>query len=197
MEITQWYAISLGALAALYISYYILHAALSVAHVFGAHFVVKHLIHPQIPQILRGEDTITRFHSLLIFLYLSGNGICLAFGITSTAQLGIRSGLMSLVNLIPLCAGGRINMVADFCGLSQQNYSRMHRWIGRVAVVQGLTHAVISFREAKSKPELSGLLVIPTASSSSQRSQLIFFTGSWRDVVPHPFLATIYPSPDL
>lgn len=159
MEITQWYAISFGALIALCIIYRLLRTALSTIHDLGAYFILSHLIYPQIPKILRGEGTITRFQSLLVLSYLSGNVICLVFGIKNITQLGARSGLMSLVNLIPLCAGGRMNVVADFCGLSYENYSRAHRWIGRVAVVQGLTHAIISLVEVKSKPKLPGLLV--------------------------------------
>lgn len=172
MEITEWYAISLGALVALFLVCRLFFAAVSAARVFGTLFALKHLLYPQIPKLLRGEGTITRLHSLLILLYVCGNILCVVFRTTSTSQIGARSGLMSLINLIPLCVGGRINLlVASFCGLSYENYSRTHRWVGRVAVIQGLTHGVISLTK-DSKPELPGLLVFFLGPRTFQTSYL-------------------------
>lgn len=168
MDITHWYAISLGALVALFLLYRLYLVALSTAHVYGKRFVLKYLIYPQIPRLLRGGGTITRLHFLIILIYVTGNILCMAFGVTSFVQLRTRTGLMSLVNLVPLCLGGRLTFLGDFCGVSYENHSRMHRWIGRMAVIQSLLHVTIASTGPEKGLELgltklpgSGLLVQP------------------------------------
>lgn len=160
MNITHWYAISLGALVASFLSYRLYFFALSTAHVYGGRLALKYLVYPQIPKLLRGEGTITRLHVLIILIYITGNIVCTVSGVTNFVQLRTRLGLMSLVNLMPLCLGGRITFLGDLCGLSYENYSRIHRWIGRITILHGLLHIIIASTVSGKGLEL-GLTKLP------------------------------------
>ncbi|KAF7894689.1 uncharacterized protein EAF01_010139 [Botrytis porri] len=54
-----------------------------------------------------------------------------------------QAGLLSTINLIPLGLGGHMNIVADSFGLNPESFNCMHRWIGRVAVIEGVFHTIL------------------------------------------------------
>ena len=49
---------------------------------------------------------------------------------------------MSTINLIPLSLGGQINLIASRYRIRLGAYARIHRWLGKVAIVEGLVHTV-------------------------------------------------------
>ncbi|KAI1382607.1 uncharacterized protein F4822DRAFT_435284 [Hypoxylon trugodes] len=51
---------------------------------------------------------------------------------------------MSIINLIPLFLGGCMNVIADCCGISLRTYARIHRSLGRVAILEGLIHVAVA-----------------------------------------------------
>ncbi len=53
---------------------------------------------------------------------------------------------------MPLALGGHMNIVVSRYGITSRAYERMHRWLGRVAVVEGLVHA--SLATASRTPDL-------------------------------------------
>jgi DMSO/TMAO reductase YedYZ heme-binding membrane subunit len=67
--------------------------------------------------------------------------VCLMDDRTKILQ---RTGLLSLVNLIPLALGSHMNSVVSCCGLGYEAYSAIHRWIGRVAVIEGVIHVILA-----------------------------------------------------
>jgi DMSO/TMAO reductase YedYZ heme-binding membrane subunit len=67
--------------------------------------------------------------------------VCLIDDRTKILQ---RTGLLSLVNLIPLALGSHMNSVVSCCGLGYEAYSAIHRWIGRVAVIEGVIHVILA-----------------------------------------------------
>ncbi|KAG0137937.1 hypothetical protein HOY82DRAFT_477074 [Tuber indicum] len=117
---------------------------MSLAQGVASSLVSKHLIYPVIPGLLGGVSSTTRLHCLLILLFIAANTLYIIIGTTNVAEVGIRAGIMALINLIPLFISGGINILANFSGFTLDNYSRLHRWMGRMVVAQRLTHSVIS-----------------------------------------------------
>ena len=74
-----------------------------------------------------------------------------------------RCGLLSGINLIPLFLGGQMNPIVNHSGVGLRLYARIHRWLGRIAIVEGIIHMTVAWPTNKSKftvlPDISGLAV--------------------------------------
>ena len=147
MYLTQWYAVSIGAIACCLL----LHRVGSVAIIFLTryqYYLLKHLIYPVFIKRRRDWKGFTRFQSLLVGGYFVINGFCMGMGIDihDTSALIIRSGTMASINMIPLFFGGRTSTIVNFLGISLHSYYLAHHWIGRVVVIQGLIHMGLVLR---------------------------------------------------
>jgi predicted ferric reductase len=90
----------------------------------------------------------SRFHTLLLGLYLASN---LAYSITLNysghtrhqvlAQLRGRTGTLSVINMVPLFVlAGRNNPLIKLLRVSFDTYNLLHRWIGRMVVIEAIVH---------------------------------------------------------
>lgn len=90
----------------------------------------------------------TRFQALFLAAYLGTN---LVFGLVnidwsrSSKQVLIefrtRTGVLSVVNMVPLfIMGGRNNPLIRLLGISYDTFNMLHRWFGRVVVLEALCH---------------------------------------------------------
>src|SRR5450432_2567218 len=88
--------------------------------------------------------------------FLIGNILYITIRVKDIPGLIRRSGLIFIIILMPLLLGGYMNLIANYCGIRLGFYARMHRWLGRVVIVQGLVHtaAAVSLQ----KPDLRILL---------------------------------------
>ncbi|KJZ75276.1 hypothetical protein HIM_05202 [Hirsutella minnesotensis 3608] len=90
----------------------------------------------------------TRLQSVLICLYILSNfAYCamLDYGVASRyavlAELRGRSGILAVTNTIPLVLfAGRNNPLIPWLKISFDTYNLLHRWIGRVIVIQSIIH---------------------------------------------------------
>ena len=78
-----------------------------------------------------------------------GNVLCLTTDRTKIVQ---RTGRLTIVNLVPLSLGSHMNSIVSSCGLGYESYNAIHRWLGRVAVIEGLIHVI--FAVVSHKPNL-------------------------------------------
>lgn len=101
-------------------------------------FILKHLSYPLMLVRLRGTFTMGRLHDVYLAIYIDANILCSAIGIPSWALFGQRFDHLAMANIIPLCLGGRTNLIANLCYLPLRKYGLMHRWIGRVRVIEAL-----------------------------------------------------------
>lgn len=63
--------------------------------------------------------------------------------ITALKQLRNRSGVLSVVNMIPLfLLGGRNNPLIKMLGISFDTFNLMHRWFGRIVIIEAVLHTV-------------------------------------------------------
>jgi hypothetical protein len=146
MDIIQWYAVALAAIAALSIVFYMVRISIRFLRTYTTYHFLKHVFYPRVHKYIRGT---TRYHALLILALLVGNVFCLIGDRTKIVQ---RTGLLSIVNLVPLALGSHMNSVVSCCGLGYEAYNAIHRWMGRVAVVEGVIHVILAV--VSQKPNL-------------------------------------------
>lgn len=76
--------------------------------------------------------------------YVVGHAYCAFMGTPSREQLIKRLGKLCLINMTPLFLGGRTSYLVDKgLGVGLSNYYFMHRWVGRVCLIHGLSHRVL------------------------------------------------------
>lgn len=167
MNLTQWYAISLAAIAVLLILYRIGSIGSALLITRFQVLALRHLVYPLFVQ-RRYWTGVTRLQGFLVGAYLGINGFCMGLGVKTTSDVISRAGIMASVNLIPLFLGGRTNALANFIGISIHSYYIAHHWIGRVVIIQSLLH--VAFVLAAGQPwtfnssQISGLSAVSALS---------------------------------
>lgn len=143
MNSTQWYPAVLRAIGIVCILFYVLSLVYARYGVYWTYIFLKYVFYRQIPRRLRGPSRITYFEAILLLLFLAGNVLCVAIGAKNTSVTN-RMGTLSVINLMPLALGSHMNFIASRCRIRPQSYERMHRWVGKVAIVEGLIHSVMA-----------------------------------------------------
>jgi predicted ferric reductase len=92
----------------------------------------------------------SRLHFVLILLYLASN-ITYMFILNwqnenryaFCAELRGRSGILALVNMVPLIImAGRNNPLIAILKISFDTYNLLHRWLGRIVVIETVIHTI-------------------------------------------------------
>ncbi|KAA8630289.1 hypothetical protein SMACR_05451 [Sordaria macrospora] len=92
----------------------------------------------------------SRLHSVLLALYLASN-LAYMFALnwgnenkySFLAELRGRSGTLAMVNMVPLIIlAGRNNPLIGLLQVSFDTYNLLHRWMGRVVVLEVLLHMI-------------------------------------------------------
>jgi hypothetical protein len=138
MDTIQWYAVSLAAIAALSVVFYTTRISIRFLRTYATYHFLKHVFYPRVHKHLGGT---TRYHALLILALLVGNVLCLTGNRTKIVQ---RTGRLTIVNLVPLALGSHMNSIVGCCGLGYESYNAIHRWLGRVAVIEGVIHVILA-----------------------------------------------------
>jgi hypothetical protein len=144
MDNPEWYAIAVAGISACAVCIYVLRKTIDVINTYITFYVLKRLVYNRVPKYLRLSGTTTWFDVVWIIIYLVGNALCLTIGITSRTQLLKRAGMLSTVNLMPLALGAHMNLLINQLGLGLEAYHRIHRWIARVTIVEGLLHVALA-----------------------------------------------------
>ncbi|TKA30964.1 hypothetical protein B0A50_01932 [Salinomyces thailandicus] len=103
-----------------------------------------------------------------------------------------RTGVLAVVNMIPLfLLAGRNNPLIWLCGISFDTYNLIHRWIGRIVVVEAVAHTAfwMSGKIAVMGSD-KGWAMIDTAMASSQ----MILTGT---IGTCAFIAILLQSPSI
>ncbi|XTI85818.1 hypothetical protein V2W45_1230767, partial [Cenococcum geophilum] len=78
-------------------------------------------------QLIRGLNKATRFNIVIIIGFLIGNVLYVIIRVKNTLGLIDRTGLMSIINLIPLFLGSYINLIISHYGIIYEIYSYIHQ----------------------------------------------------------------------
>jgi Ferric reductase like transmembrane component/Ferric reductase NAD binding domain/FAD-binding domain len=91
----------------------------------------------------------SRFHAFLLFLLLGSNiAYCCILDYRESkaailAEVRGRTGVLATVNMIPLFLfAGRNNPAISLLKVSFDTYNLLHRWIGRIVVVEAFAHTI-------------------------------------------------------
>ncbi|KZF22225.1 ferric-chelate reductase [Xylona heveae TC161] len=120
-------------------------------HIFYAPlFSVRHNQEFRLSSAINFGTLPTRFQALFLLGYLGMNASFCAVSIdwskdrqTVLETLRNRSGVLSIINMLPLVLmAGRNNPLIWILGISFDTYNLLHRWFGRIVVLEALVHTL-------------------------------------------------------
>ncbi|KAF2278976.1 uncharacterized protein EI97DRAFT_224567 [Westerdykella ornata] len=99
----------------------------------------------------RGSTDATIFSVALAILFAVGNIVGSTLAVQTKAELSMRLARLSILNMVVLFVGGRTNIVIDkLLKWTITEYSFLHRWIGRVSLVEALLHGLLYYLDRRS-----------------------------------------------
>lgn len=98
----------------------------------------------------------TRFQLLFLTSYFATNVLFCVYRIPfaetnaiAAAGLRNRAGVLSVLNMIPLfLLAGRNNPLIPLLGISFDTYNLIHRWFGRIVILEALVHTLAHYQKA-------------------------------------------------
>ncbi|KAI0521099.1 ferric reductase like transmembrane component [Xylaria bambusicola] len=92
----------------------------------------------------------SRLHFIILGLYLLSNIVYTFYldwsqpnGYALAAEIRGRSGTLAVVNMVPLIIlAGRNNLLIPLLQVSFDTYNLLHRWMGRIVVVEAVVHTI-------------------------------------------------------
>jgi hypothetical protein len=131
MDITQWYAVFLGALIVLPMTTWIARCLSGLVQEY------QHVLH----KYMFISRKITRLEAVQIFTILVTNALCISFDVHSAQTLMVRSGLLSIINFAFLSFGYQMSY---FYQSSVASYNTIHYWAAGISIIEALVHSVIA-----------------------------------------------------
>ncbi|EGY20836.1 ferric reductase transmembrane component 3 [Verticillium dahliae VdLs.17] len=144
MDAVIWYSLAIGGPLATSIIVNIALLAFHIVKYIAARDLPHYLSLRQICQTIRPFKNITWLHLIVAIAFISTNILTISYGVKDAAGFIRRSGVLSVINMAPLFLGTQMNLIASRCGLSLQSFVAVHRWLGIMAILQGLSHAVVA-----------------------------------------------------
>jgi hypothetical protein len=144
MGVNFWYGAILALGFTLWISYRLVRWIAGFATLLFSYFLLKHLVYPNTLGSSVRISSLTRLEMLFLGLYVLTNALCMGLGVKSTTDAATRSGVLSVINLVPLFAGSRLGLLADLLGVSLRSQLLLHRYMGMLATVQGILHSAVA-----------------------------------------------------
>jgi hypothetical protein len=160
MHFTVIYAISfasaIGFLLAWKLSQLLtIHARAHILSLYSKWFLYT-IIHPR----FNGSSDITIMAGSIIILFVVANIVVCRLGVQSLSDLSARLARVCGTNLVALYFGGRSNLVAGrIFRISDTEYHLLHRWIGRITIIEGLTHGTLCVIKTKAATRVADLSV--------------------------------------
>jgi len=122
MDTSEWYAVSIGAVAGLSIISCVILFLTSCLRTYGTFYFLKHVFYPQLPRFLPGRQQATRFDFLILLGFLGGNILSMTLYVRTKADFISRSANICMINFIPLALGAHMNVLASRCGVKLKYY---------------------------------------------------------------------------
>lgn len=163
MDVSQIYAIVAGSLFAVLTTVnFCIHLWTSLQTYTV--WILGHIVYPFFLRRHRlvGPWSLRGF--ILRNVYLLANIFCSVYQTQSIMEAGKRTGILSLINLMPLFFGPHLDFLADFMGVSLHNLRTAHGSAAVMSVVLSAAHAIFSVFGGEWKtlawsPHLYGLIV--------------------------------------
>ena len=105
--------------------------------------------------LIPNNYNVTLIEQLLLLGFIIANVLSCVIGVKDTNTLMKRVGLAAILNLIPLVIGSHVNFIIDLYDLRVGSFERLHRWLGRIFVLQTLIHSAIALAKRKYSTDLT------------------------------------------
>jgi hypothetical protein len=100
-----------------------------------------------------GTSDVTILAAASVVALFAGNIAASLVALQDRQDLSFRLARLSLTNMVFLYLGGRTNLFVDrIFRLSHTDYWLFHRWLGRVAALEGLIHGAFEVARSQSSP---------------------------------------------
>ncbi|KAH6871699.1 hypothetical protein B0T10DRAFT_533442 [Thelonectria olida] len=144
MESTLWYLIALSGF--FLVSFCLWTLKFFVPNV--TRLYIRYLKYPLIIRRRRYWDSVTYAEFWLLMALLVTNILLIVTpsGKVDWKQVVRRSAFASGVNMVPLCLGGRMGHIVQTFNIHRSSYKFFHHWLGRIAILEAMVHAIISIR---------------------------------------------------
>jgi hypothetical protein len=160
MNTTKWYGLIFGIILLVFLSL-LLFRFLRYLNKILLFFFLMHIKYARLCRFFQNIIK-TRLEAIFVILFFFGNIICLILYAETVQEILNRLGSLSLINMIPLFLGGRINIITNLSGLNYKSYAHVHQWIGRIAAIEAIAHSISSISTRKmvfSHYDISGITV--------------------------------------
>lgn len=172
MDLSIFYAIAAGGLIAVVFLVQISRYIRRILQDSIIAFLFRHAVYPLCVSRHTLLGPWSRGMVLIQVIYWTTTLFFSCFRIRSSSEAASRTGVLSLINLVPLYFGFQLSFVADILGVSIRLWRQLHGTLGVMAAVLALVHAGISITTDRRVIQgYKGLYTI-----------LVSFTGSGRSV---------------
>lgn len=126
-------------------------AALKRHILYAPVFSKRHNREIQLSSAINVGTLPTRFQLMFLISYVATNVVFCCVHIPfsanvqeATSYLKSRTGIMATINMVPLfLLAGRNNPLIPLLGISFDTYNLMHRWFGRIVILEALAHTLV------------------------------------------------------
>jgi hypothetical protein len=151
MQIIVVYVIAYGSAIGLLLGWRLSHFLTTQARERIFSTFTKWAVYTLITRRPNGSSDVTIMTGSIILLLFIANVVGSALSVQTQDEVSLRLARLSVTNLVILYLGGSSNVVLDkVFRLSLTEHQLLHRWVGRVTVVEGLTHGILEFSQLRS-----------------------------------------------
>lgn len=101
----------------------------------------QRLLFIHLPNSLRWLDISSYSQVLAVALLVAGNIFGVCFRTHSWTEAQRKAGALAVIHSLPLCTGITFGLPADLLHIDRQTFAWLHRWFGRLCVLQSLLHS--------------------------------------------------------
>ena len=168
MELAEIYAVALGSVFAVFLGWHLAAETSRLRH-RGVALIRKHVLQTLLFTRQPGAADFSVGAALAVSLMIGGNIAACVVNTSSRSDFGQRTAFVSSINLIPLLFGGRTSFITNYgLGLSLQRHEALHRWLGRIFVIEATVHACVQLALQDWAFSVAHILVSESAASAEE-----------------------------
>lgn len=119
------------------------------------------LLFVHFPKGLRWLDISTYSQLLTVAFLLAANIFGISFRTHSWTEVQTKAGALAVIHFLPLCTGMSFSLPADLLHIDRQTFAWLHRWFGRLCVLQSLLHSSMLVSVARKSTLATSRYMVP------------------------------------
>ena len=141
LQIGEIYAVAIGSILVLCVGWKIAASLHQLRHRLTA-LARKYSDQTLVTRRRNGSSDVTIAEAVSVGAVAAANIVATCVDVRTTNQLAHRLGTLALTNLVPMYFG-RTSFWTNICGMSHRRHGVMHRWLGRIFILQALAHSLL------------------------------------------------------